>query len=229
MSRSSKQSSNFSRITYPCRLYCNTHTVYTRIYFCILLFLQSTVARRESNPRAKPACTNKSGSLSNDKCFRSAVVIRGIALLQSNSYNTLIHLCQDPSCVFRSLAEWRGWKGVGRNQTRPNKPRPMDLRSFGFPGIQGGNEASTIPPHSRFSPGRILERRRLDDNAKRVLFLSSLDAFLADWNRFLGSSFLNGNRRYDYFWRNWRAIFLLEWAKLWVRFSHLPCTWWDSF
>lgn len=179
MSRSSKQSSNFSRITYPCRLCCNTHTVYTRVYFCILLFLQSTVARRESNPRAKPACTNKSGSLSNDKCFRSAVVIRGIALLQSNSYNTLIHLCQDP-CVFRSLAEWRGWKGVGRNQTRPNKPRPMDLRSFGFPGIQGGNEASTIPPHSRFSPGRILERRRLDDNAKRVLFLSSLDAFLAD-------------------------------------------------
>lgn len=112
VSRSSKQSSNFSRITYP---YGNTDTVYTRVYISVYpesFYFYSLQLLGAKAIRARS--TNKSGSLSNDKCFRSAVVIRGIALLQSNSYNTLIHLCHGSSLHRLSRLRPRsGGEGVG--------------------------------------------------------------------------------------------------------------------
>lgn len=128
-----------------------------RVHTCIFLYPESFYfyslqLRGAIRARSKQAQTNPR-SPSNDKCFRSAVVIGGVALL-----NPIPIMPISASTMRRLLASFGREEGArkGVANTRPNKPRPMDLRSFRFPGIRG-NRLPLYHPTVDFL--RILERK----------------------------------------------------------------------
>lgn len=134
----------FEFFTYhvPCRPYAyGVHTcifLYPESFYFYSLQLRGAIRARSKQAQTNPR------SPSNDKCFRSAVVIGGVALL-----NPIPIMPISASTMRRLLASFGREEGArkGVANTRPNKPRPMDLRSF----RDSRKPASTVSPHSRFS------------------------------------------------------------------------------
>lgn len=141
----------FEFFTYhvPCRPYAyGVHTcifLYPESFYFYSLQLRGAIRARSKQAQTNPR------SPSNDKCFRSAVVIG--ALL-----NPIPIMPISASTMRRLLASFGQEEGArkGVANTRPNKPRPMDLRSFRFPGIRG-NRLPLYHPTVDFL--RILERK----------------------------------------------------------------------